>query len=57
MLRCNRGQTDFQRWMVGYEIARQKAIDAWLDITTPKPDVAAAAAAVATKIDRLRDAA
>ena len=24
MLRCNRGQTDFQRWMVRYEIARKK---------------------------------
>ena len=37
MLRRNRGQTDHQRWMVKYEIARQKAVDAWLDATTPKP--------------------
>ena len=37
MLRCSRGQTDHQRWMVKYEIARQKAVDAWLDATTPKP--------------------
>ena len=36
MLCCNRGQTDFQRWMVRYEIARQKAIDIWLDITMPQ---------------------
>ena len=37
MLRCNRAQTDHQRWMVKYEIARQKAVDARLDATTPKP--------------------
>ena len=37
MLRCNRGQTDHQRWMVKYEIARQKAVDAWLDAITPRP--------------------
>ena len=42
MLRCNRGQTDFQRWMVKYEIVRQKAVDAWLDLTTPRPDPAGA---------------
>ena len=57
MLRCNRGQTDIQRWMVRYEIAQQRAIEAWLDITTPKPDVAAAAAAVVAEVDRFRDAA
>ena len=37
MLRCNRGQTDHQCWMVKYEIARQRAVDAWLDATTPRP--------------------
>ena len=37
MLRCNRGQTNHQRWMVKYEIARQKAVYAWLDATTPRP--------------------
>ena len=57
MLRCNRGQTDFQRWMVRYEIARHKAVDAWLDLTTPRTDVAAAAAAVVAEIDHLQDAA
>ena len=31
LLRCNRGQTDHQRWMIKYEIARQKAVDAWLE--------------------------
>ena len=35
VLRCNRGQSDFQRWMVRYEVAGHKAVDAWLDITTP----------------------
>ena len=49
-LRCKRGQTDFQRWMVKYEIARQKAVDAWLDLTTPRPDPASAA-------EQLREAA
>ena len=42
MLRYNRGQTDFQRWMVKYDMARQKAIEIWLDITTPRPDPAGA---------------
>ena len=28
--------------MVKYEIARQKAVDAWLDLTTPRPDPAGA---------------
>ena len=55
MLLCNRGQTDFQRWMVRYEIARQKAGDAWLEITTPRPDPADAA--VTAEVDRQRDAA
>ena len=55
MLRCNRGQTDHQRWMVKYEIARQKAVDAWLDATTPKP--AADHADVAAQVQRLREAA
>ena len=27
MLRCNRGQTDYQRWLIKYQIARIKAID------------------------------
>ena len=39
LLRCNRGQTDHQRWMIKYEIARQKAVDAWLEATTPRPAV------------------
>ena len=55
MLRCNRGQTDHQRWMVKYEIARQKAVDAWLDATTPKP--AADHADVVAQVERLREAA
>ena len=55
MLRCNRSQTDHQRWMVKYEIARQKAVDAWLDATPPKPIVGEAA--VVAQIDRLREAA
>ena len=55
MLRCNRGQTDFQRWMVTCEIAPQKAIDAWLDLTTPRPDPAGAQ--VVAEVRRLREAA
>ena len=55
MLRCNCGQIDFQRWMVRYEIARQKAIENWLDITTPRPDPAVAA--VTVEVERLRNAA
>ena len=55
MLRCNRGQTDHQRWMVKYEIARQEAVDAWFDATTPKP--IAGEAAVIAQVDRLREAA
>ena len=54
-LRRNRGQTDHQRWMVKYEIARQKAVDAWLDATTPKP--LEGEAAVVAQINRLREAA
>ena len=54
LLRCNGGQTDHQRWMIKYEIARQKAVDAWLEATTPSP--AADHADVAAQIDRLRDA-
>ena len=46
ILRCNHGQTAFQRWMVRYELPRQKAIEAWLDITTPRPAVAAECDAV-----------
>ena len=49
MLRCNRGQTDHQRWMVQYEIARQQAVDAWLDATTPKP--VAGEAAVTAQVE------
>ena len=55
MLRCNRGQTDFQRWMVRYEIAKQKAVDVWLDIATSRPDPARAA--VQAEAQRLREAA
>ena len=55
ILRCNRGQTDHQRWMVKYEIARQKAADAWLDATTPKPIVGEAA--VIAQVTRLQEAA
>ena len=55
MLRCNRGQTDHQRWMVKCEIARQKAVDAWLDATAPKP--LEGEAAVVAPINRLREAA
>ena len=55
MLRCNRGQMDHQRWMVRYEIARQKAVDAWLDATTPRPIVGEAV--VTAQLDRLREAA
>ena len=55
MLRCNRGQTDHQRLMVKYEIARQKAVDAWLDAMTPKP--IAGETAVVAQTERLREAA
>ena len=55
LLRCNRGQTDHQRWMIKYEIASQKAVDAWLEATTPRP--AADHADVTAQVDRLRDAA
>ena len=55
MLRCNRGQTDYQRWMVRYEIARQKAVDAWLDATTPRPIIGEAA--VTAEVERLRNVA
>ena len=55
LLRCNRGQTDHQRWMIKYEIARQKAVDAWLEATTPRPPVDHAD--VAAQIERLRTAA
>ena len=55
MLRCNRGHADHQRWTVKYEIARQKAVDAWLDATTPKP--LEGEAAVVVQIGRLREAA
>ena len=51
LLRCNRGQTDHQRWMIKYEIARQKAVDAWLEATTPRP--ADDNAEVVAQIDRL----
>ena len=39
MLRCTRGQMGYQRWLIKYEIARTKAIEAWLDITTPRAAV------------------
>ena len=55
LLRCNRGQTDHQRWMIKREIARQKAVDAWLEATTPRPP--ADHADVAARIEHLRDAA
>ena len=55
MLRCNRGRTDYERCMVKYKIARQKAIDAWLDATTPKPP--ADHADVAAQVERLQEAA
>ena len=55
MLCCNRGQTDYQRWIVRYEIARQKAVDAWLHATTPKPIIGEAAATA--EVERLRNAA
>ena len=55
MLRCNRGQTDHQHWMVKYEIARQKAVDAWFDATTPKPILGETA--VNAQTERLREAA
>ena len=42
-------------WMVRYEIARQKAIDAWMDITTPRPEPAGEE--VQAKVRRLREAA
>ena len=55
MLRRNRGQTDYQRWMGGGEVARPKAVDAWLDATTPKPIVGEAA--VTAEVKRLPNAA
>ena len=53
--RCNRGRTDHHRWMTKFEIARQKAVDAWLEATTARPDVGDAD--VVAQIDRLREAA
>ena len=41
--------------MVRYEIAWQKAVDAWLDIATPRPDPAGAQ--VTAEVQRLRDVA
>ena len=41
--------------MVKYEIARQKAVDAWLDATTPKP--IAGEVEVTAQVTRLREAA
>ena len=41
--------------MVKHEIARQKAVDAWLDATTPRP--ALGEAAVVAEVERLRHAA
>ena len=41
--------------MVKYEIARQKAVDLWLEATTAKP--LKAEAAVVAQINRLREAA
>ena len=41
--------------MIKYEIARQKAVDAWLEATTPRPPVDHAD--VAARIEHLRDAA
>ena len=52
MLRCSRGRTDFQRWIVRYEIARRNAVDAWLDITAPRPGADHHA-----EVERLREAA
>ena len=40
---------------VRYEIARQKAADAWLDATTPRPIVGEAA--VTAEVERLRNSA
>ena len=57
MLHCNRGQVDFQRcgWVAKYEIAGQKAVDAWLDVTTPRP--VAEHHAVQAEVERLREVA
>ena len=55
MLRWIRGQTGYERWMVKYEIARPKAVDAWLDATTPKPIIGEAA--VTAEVERLQNAA
>ena len=41
--------------MIKYEIARQKAVDAWLEATTPRPAVDHVD--VIAQIDRLRTAA
>ena len=41
--------------MVKYEIVRQKAVDAWLEATTPRP--LEAEAPVVAQLNRLRDAA
>ena len=38
MLRCTRGQMDYQRWLVKSVIARSKAIEAWLDVL-PRRDL------------------
>ena len=54
MLRCTRGQMDYRRWLIKYEIARSKAIEAWLATTTPRP--AADHADVIAEVNRLRKA-
>ena len=43
---------DDQRWLIKYEIANSKAIEAWLDVTTPRP--AADHADVIAEVDRFR---
>ena len=54
MLRCTRGQMDYQRWLIKYEIVRRKAIEAWLGITTLRP--AADHVDVVAEVGRLRQA-
>ena len=46
---------DIQRWMVKHEITKQKAIDAWLDLTPPRPDPAGTQ--VVAETQRFREAA
>ena len=46
--------TDYQRWLMKYEIVRNKVIEAWLELATPRPAVDHAD--VVAQVGRLRQA-